>query len=151
MSLLPASASARRAEEAVRERARTEAIDRIGAMERKLDGVIMGGAQASPTPPTPKAPDPIRDLALAIGQDRVPLPLSVIISRRFTVDGEEIATAIQVGHLTFELGEAVRLGLLSLDGRYNHFRAGELLHANPPPGWSHPLHEATRPAARSRL
>jgi hypothetical protein len=62
--------------------------DRLASIERKLDGVLNSGTGVASATSNPA----IRDLALAIGQDRVLLPLSVIISRRFTVDGEEIAT-----------------------------------------------------------
>ncbi len=146
MSLLPASASARRAEEAIRERARTETLDRFASIERKLDDVLTGLGAASAAP-TPKTPDPaIRDLALAIGQDRILLPPAVIVSRTLNDEGDEVATAIRVGRLTFTLVEAVRLGVLSPEGRFSHYRAGVLLHSTPEPGaWVRPNREAEIP------
>ncbi len=146
MSLLPANATARRREEELRERARTETLDRFASIERKLDGVIMGLGAAS------AASDPaIRTLALAIGSDRVLLPTAVTISRRLTEDDGEIAVALQVGHLTFTIEEAVRLGVLDLSGLFDHYRFTALLHAVPQSGWVHPLHDAARPATRPRL
>ena len=80
--------------------------------------VSMGGASASPnSPPSPESPaSPVRNLAVAIGQDRIPLPPAVIISRTFSEEGGEpveMATAITFDRLTFTIEEAVRLGVLT--------------------------------------
>jgi hypothetical protein len=137
VSLLPSNPASRRAEEAARERQRTEALDRIALMERKLDTAIMGSNAPSPA---------IQDLALAIGQDRLLLPLAVTISRTLNDEGEEVATAIRVGHLTFTIEEAVRLGVLTPEGRFSHYRAGVLLHSTPEPGtWVRPNQGASIP------
>jgi hypothetical protein len=112
-----------------------------------------GGAQASPTPKAP-ANTPARSLALDIGRDRILLPTAVTISRTFTEEGEEIATHISFGgRVTLTIAEAVREGVLDLDGRFSHYRAGIVLHRNPEPGsWVHPMgHSATQPAAGPRL
>lgn len=110
-----------------------------------------GGAQALPHA-TPEA-QAIQSLALAIGHDRILLPEAVIINRRLTEDGEEIATSIRYGGVTFTIEEAVRLGVLGLDGRFNHYWASALLQAIPEPGsWVHPMgHAAAKPATRPRL
>ena len=131
----PANPAARKAEEAVRERARQDAIDRICAMEAKLDSTLDIKKEASPSP--------VQDLALAIGQDRILLPTAVLINRRLNDDGEEEATSIRVGHLTFTVQEAVSLGVLTLDGRLNRSRLTTLLNATRP-GWR-PLYAASGP------
>ena len=108
-------------------------------MERKLDAVIAGSA-------------PIQDLALAIGQDRILLPLAVIVSRTLNDEGDEVATAIRVGRLTFTLEEAVRLGVLTPEGRFSHYRAAVLLHSTPEPGtWVRPHREAEIPGKAPRI
>jgi hypothetical protein len=149
-----ASPTARRAEEVARERARVEAYDRtlrdrLAVMERKLDGVITGGAFVAPPIPTPEVLA-IRDLARKIGRDEILLPTAVRITRTLTEDGEE-ATHIGFDHLTFSIENALRLNVLFLDGRFNYRRAGELLHDCPPPGWVRPNYDAARPAARPRV
>jgi hypothetical protein len=128
---LPGSPAARKAEEIVRERARMDTIDRIRAMEAKLDSALHDATLAIKKE---ASPSPVQDLALAIGQDRILLPPAVIVSRVLTEDGDEIATAIRVGRLTFTIEEAVRLGVLSPDGRFSHSRATALLHSTPEPG-----------------
>ena len=140
MSLLPANPAARKAEEAVRERARQDAIDRICAMEAKLDSTLDIKKEASPSP--------VQDLALAIGQDRILLPLAVIVSRTLNDEGDEVATAIRVGHLTFTIEEAVSLGVLTLNGRLNRPRLTTLLDATRP-GWR-PLYAARGPNINPR-
>jgi hypothetical protein len=148
MSLLPANPTARRREEEIRERARAEAFERGYARGCAYGTARLGGAQASPTP---KAPDPaIRKLALDIGSDRVLLPTAVIISRTL-VDEGEIATHISFGSVTLTIEEAVREGVLDLAGRFDHYRAGAILHSHPQPGaWVRPMADAARPA-RPRL
>jgi hypothetical protein len=136
----PANPAARKAEEAVRERARQDAIDRICAMEAKLDSTLDIKKEASPSP--------VQDLALAIGQDRILLPLAVIVSRTLNDEGDEVATAIRVGHLTFTIEEAVSLGVLTLDGRLNRPRLTTLLDATRP-GWR-PLYAARGPNINPR-
>jgi hypothetical protein len=126
---LPASPAARKAEEVVRERARQDAIDRIRAMEAERDAAAKSAGRHAE-----KLLSPVQDLALAIGQDRILLPAGVIVSRVLTEDGDEIATAIRVGRLTFTIEEAVRLGVLSPDGRFSHSRVTALLHSTPEPG-----------------
>ena len=70
----------------------------------------------------------------------------MLINRRLNDDGEEEATSIRVGHLTFTVQEAVSLGVLSPDGRFSHYRAGVLLHSTPEPGaWVRPNREAEIP------
>jgi hypothetical protein len=165
MSLLPASASARRAEEAVRERARAEAFDRGYAHGSAYGTTRLGGAaSAASTTPTVEVAvadtsDPaIRSPALDIGQDRILLPPAVTISRTFTSvadateEGEEIATHISFGHVTLTIEDAVREGVLDLAGRFNHYRSTALLHATRRPGaWVHPMgHNAAKPAVRAR-
>lgn len=160
MSLLPANPTSRRREEAIREAARTEAIDRVRAMEAKIDAQLASqarlgmkdyteGVASATSTPTPEA-QAIQSLALAIGQDRILLPEAIIINRRLTEDGDEIATSIRVGHLTLTIAEAVRLGVLDLDGRFSHYRAGNLLHAIPQQGtWVRP-HQAAAAPGRPR-
>jgi hypothetical protein len=156
MALLPASPAARKAEEAIRERARTEAFDR-GYAHGKAYGNALLRQEAGSNAPSPaglaRGQDPAiqprsgaQDLALAIGQDQILLPPVVIVSRTLNDEGAEVATAIRVGRLTFTIEEAVRLGVLTPDGRFSHYRAGVLLHSTPEPGaWVRPSREAEIP------
>lgn len=60
------------------------------------------------------------------------------------------AAVIRVGRLTFTIEEAVRLGVLTLDGRFSHYRAEVLLHSTPEPGaWVRP-HQAAAAPGRPR-
>jgi hypothetical protein len=138
---LPASPAARRREEEVRIRQRLEAMDsKLDACLGTIGGAQPGGAKAPPPSPA------VQDLARAIGQDRIFLPTAVLINRRLNDDGEEEATSIRVGHLTFTVQEAVNLGVLTLEGRFSHYRAGVLLHSTPEPGaWARPHWEAEIP------
>jgi hypothetical protein len=161
--ILPATKTTRHAEESARERARIQAYDQGYAQGRSYADAIMmskGGASASPnSPPSPVSPEspasPVRNLALAIGQDRILLPPAVIISRTFSEEGGEpveMATAITFDRLTFTIEEAVRLGVLTPDGRFDHTRASVLLHATPAPGsWVRPWQAGAMPAIRPRV
>jgi hypothetical protein len=137
MSLLPANATARRREEEIRVR------ERLALMERKLDEVILKGFSGTEAAKAPPPSPAVQDLALAIGQDRILLPLAVIVSRTLNDEGDEVATAISVDHLSFTIEEAVRLGVLALDGRLNRSRLTTLLNATRP-GWR-PLYAASGP------
>jgi hypothetical protein len=155
MTLLPASPTARRREEELRERARAEAFERgyaHGHAYAQAMGVAARPSSPSSRATPPPAPAPaIRKLALDIGQDRTLLPEAVTISRTFIDEGEEIATHISFGHVTLTIEEAVREGVLDLAGRFDHYRAGAILHSHPQPGaWVHPMADAARPA-RPRL
>jgi hypothetical protein len=140
VSLLPANPAARRREEEIRVR------ERLALMERKLDEVILKGFSGTEAAKAPPPSPAVQDLALAIGQDRILLPPAVIISRTLNDEGDEVATTIRVGHLTFAIEEAVRLGVLTLEGRFSHYRAGVLPHSTPEPGaWVRPNREAEIP------
>jgi hypothetical protein len=138
---LPASPAARRREEEVRIRQRLEAMDRIAAMERTLDTAIMEMEVASAPSPTPATPldAAIDRLARRLGSDEVFLPGACVIERRLEGD-DEVAIGFTVQHLHFTIEEAVRLGVLALDGRLNRSRLGTLLNATRP-GWR-PLYAA---------
>jgi hypothetical protein len=142
MSLLPANPAARRREEEIRVR------ERLALMERKLDEVILKGFSGTEAAKAPPPSPAVQDLALAIGQDRILLPLAVIVSRTLNDEGDEVATAIRVGHLTFTIEEAVSLGVLTLDGRLNRPRLTTLLDATRP-GWR-PLYAARGPNINPR-
>jgi hypothetical protein len=139
MSLLPANATARRREEEIRIR------ERLAAMERKLDGVILnGGAQpggAKAPPPTP-LDAAIAHLARRLGSDETLLPGACVIERRLEGD-DEVAIGFTVQHLHFTIREAFDLGVLALDGRLNRSRLTTLLNATRP-GWR-PLYAASGP------
>jgi hypothetical protein len=144
---LPASPTARRAEEMVRARQRMEALDRVALMERKLDAVILnggaqpGGTQAPPPPATPLDAT-IDRLARRLGSDEALLPGACVIERRLEGD-DEVAIGFTVQHLHFTIREAFDLGVLALDGRLNRSRLTTLLNATRP-GWR-PLYAASGP------
>jgi hypothetical protein len=62
------------------------------------------GMEVAAKPSSP--PTAIQVLALAIGQDQILLPPAVIVSRTLNDEGDEIATAIRVGRLSFTIEEA---------------------------------------------
>jgi hypothetical protein len=147
---LPASPTARRREEALLVQARLERID---AQLNHALVMSFGGASAPPTPPTPPqgspmaAQDPeaqrITTLARDIGQDKILLPEAITINRAWAEDDsgsdEMIATSITFEHpgaprLTFTIKEALRLGILTPDGRFDHYRASAISHCMPRPG-----------------
>ena len=146
-----------------RERARIQAYDQgyaqgrsYGGRNHDEQGRGFCGSQLSALPVSPESPaSPVRNLALAIGQDRILLPPAVIISRTFSEEGGEpveMATAITFDRLTFTIEEAVRLGVLTPDGRFDHARASVLLHATPAPGsWVRPWQAGAMPAIRPRV
>jgi hypothetical protein len=147
---LPASPTARRAEEMVRARQRMEALDRLAAMERKLDSALRddvilnggaqpGGAKAPPPPATPLS-TALDRLARRLGSDEALLPGACVIERRLEGD-DEVAIGFTVQHLHFTIREAFDLGVLTLDGRLNRSRLTTLLNATRP-GWR-PLYAAT--------
>jgi hypothetical protein len=142
---LPASPAARRKEIELRTRSIENRLDMLTSVS-----VEMGGAQASPTP---AVVDPrITTLARAIGQDKILLPTAVIINRAWANDGsdEMIATSITFDRLTFTISEAFRLGILTPDGRFNHFRASTISHFTPRPGeLMRPHHFAALPGRPS--
>jgi hypothetical protein len=115
--LLPASPAAARRELEVRERAGAESYDRGHTDARP-------GSSRPLTPTAPNArpagsADPaIRTLARKIGTDSILLPTSVRITRTMDDEGE-LATHIGFDHLTFSIEDALRLNVLSLDGRFN--------------------------------
>jgi hypothetical protein len=130
--ILSASMTVRRREEALLVRARMDAID------AKLDRLV---EVVTPTPPQ----DPcITTLARAIGQDKCLLPACCTIHRAFDDDGELIATGFTYDNLPFSIADAIKLKLISEDGRtFNHFLAATICHAVRSDGsWQH---EAARP------
>ena len=80
--------------QAVRERARREALDRIEAIERKLDAVIMGQGVASATPASQVEIDPrdVEDLGeiLAAGRGCIGGPHSRLFDLVWSLEARRV-------------------------------------------------------------
>jgi hypothetical protein len=141
MAHMPASPSAHR----------KESIARLRAIEDGLDTVLVatgGGASASPVPAPPQDPR-VTALARDIGQDRILLPEAITIGRALVGD-EEIATSITFDGLTVTIADALRYGILTPDGRFDHYRAGAIRHCMPREGeLMRPHHLAALPGRPS--
>jgi hypothetical protein len=88
-------------------------------------------------------------LARDIGQDRILLPEAITIGRALVGD-EEIATSITFEGLTVTIADALRYGILTPDGRFDHYRAGAIRHCMPREGeLMRPHHLAALPGRPS--
>jgi hypothetical protein len=143
MAHMPASPSAHRKESIARLRAIEDGLDKV------LVGAGMGGGATRSPAPVPVDPRVIA-LAHEIGQDRILLPEAITINRAWTEDGEMIATSITFDGLTVTIADALRYGILTPDGRFDHYRAGAIRHCMPRAGeLKRPNHLAALPGRPS--
>jgi hypothetical protein len=148
---LPASPTARRAEEMVRARQRMEALDRVAAMERTLDTAIMEMEAASAPSPTPEPIEPTADDVTFVGEvlasyDSIPVGHTCSwTSRR---DAPPLVTALSVAGLgAFSIADAIRVGLLTTGGSFVRSTYERLLAERPGNSgrWLHPSGNAANP------
>jgi hypothetical protein len=118
---LPGGARARRAEEQ----------RRLVSIEVKLDSHIKGAAKAAPEAPTPpRSPfdEALDQLSRNLANCSWFLHPAVSLERRMDEDCDRIESLTYDG-VRLSLREAVELGLVTLDGRTNHFKWQAIAHA----------------------
>jgi hypothetical protein len=152
--ILPASPAKRRAEEAVREQLRRDAMDRLATIERKLDAVLGTGGQA---PQPAITADDVEALAELLAQPDAlsGFPrgsIASVVTKLFGGETRTLATSITVWPLQpMSIREALESGLIkgaSLQRHVYERMARELPDAGK--RWARPHEQAAQPAPRAR-
>jgi hypothetical protein len=152
--ILPASPAKRRAEEAVREQLRRDAMDRLATIERKLDAVLGTGGQA---PQPAITADDVEALAELLAQPDAlsGFPrgsIASVVTKLFDGETRTLATSITIWPLQpMSVREALEAGLIkgaSLQRHVYERMARDLPDAGK--RWARPHEQAAQPAPRAR-
>ena len=153
--ILPASPAKRRAEEAVREELRRDAMDRLATIERKLDAVLGTGGLRAPQPAITDVD--IEDLAELLARPNAlsGFPrgsIASVVTKLFDGETRTLATSITIWPLQpLSIREALECGLIkgaSLQHHVYERMVRELSDGGK--RWARPHEEAAQPAPRAR-
>jgi hypothetical protein len=153
--ILPASPAKRRAEEAIREELRRDAMDRLATIERKLDAVLGTGGREAPQPAI--TDDDVEALAELLAQPDAlsGFPrgsIASVVTKLFDDETRTLATSITIWPLQpMSIREALECGLIkgaSLKHHVYERMVSELEDYGK--RWVRPHEQAAQPAPRAR-